>query len=77
MARDWRKSDIWRVGGFWLDGRDGEGYQRVGRNKEGHICVARDWQREISGEKGGFDKMGEIERDFWRERERDLFKLCS
>jgi hypothetical protein len=35
----------------------------VGRNKEGHICMARDWQREISGEKGGFGKMGEMERD--------------
>ncbi len=43
--------------------RDEEGYQRVGRNKEGHVCMARDWQREISGEKGGFSKMGEMERD--------------
>ncbi len=43
--------------------RDEEGYQRVLRNKEGHICMARDWQREISDEKVGFGKMGEMERD--------------
>jgi hypothetical protein len=34
--------------------RDEEGYQRVGRIN-----------RDISGEKGGFGQMGEIERDFW------------